>query len=122
MKPLRVLFAALGCFFVVVGIVGIFVPLLPTTPFLLLASACFARSSARLHNWLRTHRTFGRLLRDWEDGKGIPLRAKILAIAMMWPSMIYSMFRVGHPALKVMLFVIACGVTIYLWRLPTSRR
>jgi uncharacterized membrane protein YbaN (DUF454 family) len=122
MNPLRILFAALGCFFVVVGIVGIFVPLLPTTPFLLLASACFARSSARLHNWLRTHRTFGRLLRDWEDGRGIPLRAKILAIAMMWPSMIYSMFRVGHPALKGMLFVIACGVTIYLWRLPTSRR
>ena len=122
MKPLRVLFAVLGCLFVAIGVVGIFVPLLPTTPFLLLASACFARSSTRLHNWLRTHGTFGRLLRDWEDGRGIPLRAKILAIAMMWPSMLYAMFRVGHPALKVMLFAIACGVTVYLWRLPTSRR
>jgi uncharacterized membrane protein YbaN (DUF454 family) len=116
------MFAALGCLFVVVGVIGIFVPLLPTTPFILLASACFARSSARLHNWLRNHGTFGRLLRDWEDGRGIPLRAKILATIMMWPSMIYSMFRVGHPALKVMLFAIACGVSIYIWRLPTSRR
>jgi uncharacterized protein len=121
MSSMRILFAALGCLFVVIGVVGIFVPLLPTTPFLLLASACFARSSKRLHNWLRTHGTFGRLLRDYEDGRGIPLRGKILAMAMMWPSMLYGIWRVGHPALQLLLFAIGCGVTVYLLRLPTSR-
>jgi uncharacterized membrane protein YbaN (DUF454 family) len=56
---------------------AVLVPLLPTTPFLLLASACFARGSTRLHNWLQTNRVFGKYLRDYENGKGMPLRGKV---------------------------------------------
>lgn len=118
LKPVLVFF---GCLFLLLAVLGAFLPLLPTTPFLLLASACFARSSKRMHNWLRTHGRFGRYLRDYEDGRGIPLRGKVLALAMMWPSMLYSMYKVPYLPLKAVLFLIACGVTIYLLRLPTSR-
>jgi uncharacterized membrane protein YbaN (DUF454 family) len=118
---MKIVLVTLGCLFMVLAVLGVFLPLLPTTPFLLLASACFARSSDKLHNWLRTHGRFGRYLRDYEDGRGIPLRAKVLAMMMMWPSMSYSMYKVPFVSLKVMLFLVACGVTVYLWRLPTSR-
>ncbi|HEY1147806.1 MAG TPA: YbaN family protein [Pseudoduganella sp.] len=118
---MRAAFVIAGFISLALGIIGIFVPLLPTTPFLLLASACFARGSKRMHHWLRSHGTFGRYLRDFEDGRGIPLRGKVLAMAMMWPSMIYAMWRVGHLALQLMLLAIACGVTFYILRLPTSR-
>jgi uncharacterized protein len=118
---MKIVLVTFGCLFLVLAVLGVFLPLLPTTPFLLLASACFARSSNRLHNWLRTHGRFGRYLRDYEDGRGIPLRGKVLALAMMWPSMFYSMYKVPYLALKVMLFLIACGVTLYLLRLPTAR-
>jgi len=118
LKPLLVTF---GCLFLVLAVLGVFLPLLPTTPFLLLASACFARSSNKLHNWLRNHGRFGRYLRDYEDGRGIPLRGKVLALAMMWPSMIYSMYKVPFVSLRILLFLVACGVTVYLLRLPTAR-
>lgn len=118
---MKIVLVTFGCLFLVLAILGIFLPLLPTTPFLLLASACFARSSNKLHNWLRNHGRFGRYLRDYEDGRGIPLRGKILAMVMMWPSMFYAMYRVPMVSLRVMLFMVACGVTFYLWRLPTAR-
>ncbi|HEY0584687.1 MAG TPA: YbaN family protein [Pseudoduganella sp.] len=118
---MKIVLVTFGCLFMVLAVLGVFLPLLPTTPFLLLASACFARSSDKLHNWLRNHGRFGRYLRDYEDGRGIPRRGKILAMAMMWPSMAYSIYRVPFLSLKVMLFLVACGVTIYLLRLPTSR-
>ncbi|KQV53891.1 MULTISPECIES: YbaN family protein [unclassified Duganella] len=118
---MKIVLVTFGCLFMVLAVLGVFLPLLPTTPFLLLASACFARSSDKLHHWLRNHGRFGRYLRDYEDGRGIPLRGKVLAMAMMWPSMFYSIYRVPFFSLKVMLFLVACGVTVYLWRLPTSR-
>lgn len=119
---MKFLLIALGFVFLFLAVLGVFLPLLPATPFLLLASACFARSSTRLHQWLRSHGTFGRYLSDFEDGRGIPLRGKILALALMWPSMFYSMYRVPMLPLKIMLLLIGCGVTIYLLSLPTSRR
>eukprot|EP01034_Spumella_vulgaris_P034174 gene34174-42136_t len=98
MKPLLI---ALGCIFLALAVLGVFLPLLPTTPFLLLASACFARSSERMHTWLRNHGALGRYLTDFEDGRGIPLRGKVLALGLMWPSMVYSMYRVPYIGLKV---------------------
>ena len=122
LSPMKLILIALGCIFLALAVLGVFLPLLPTTPFLLLASACFARSSERLHQWLRNHGALGRYLTDFEDGRGIPLRGKVLALGLMWPSMVYSMYRVPYIGLKVMLFLIACGVTIYLLRLPTTPR
>ena len=78
---MRRLYLVLGFFFVALGFVGAFLPVLPTTPFLILATTCFARSSPRLENWLLSHPRFGPVLRDWRERGAIPLRAKWLALA-----------------------------------------
>ncbi len=112
----------IGCTAVVLAFLGAFLPLLPTTPFLLLASACFVRSSPRLHNWLRTNRLFGKYLRDYEDGRGIPLRGKVAILLLMWGSLAWSMLRVRLPVLAGLLALIGIGVTVYLVRfVPTMR-
>lgn len=119
---MRFLYNVIGVVAVVLGVLGIFLPLLPTTPFLLLASACFARGSVRMHNWLRTNPVFGTYLREWEDGKGLPLRGKIVILLFMWCSMGYSMVRIGSPSLAAMLVLIGLGVTVYLVRFVPTRR
>lgn len=111
---MKILFNLVGSIAVVLAILGIFLPLLPTTPFLLLASACFARGSTRMHAWLLGNRVFGEYLRNFEEGRGIPLRGKIIALTLLWLSMAYSISRVPGMPLKLMLFLIAVGVTIYL--------
>lgn len=111
----------IGSIAVVLAILGIFLPLLPTTPFLLLASACFARGSDRMHRWLLSHGVFGAYLRSFEEGKGIPLKGKITAIAMLWLSMAVSIAMLGHPALRALLVAIGAGVTIYLWKYVPTR-
>lgn len=119
---MKIVFNLIGCVAVVLGVLGIFLPLLPTTPFLLLASACFARGSTRLHHWLQTNPVFGNYLRDYENGKGIPLRGKLWILIFMWSSMGYSMWRLqGKPALLVLLLLIGGGVTIYLTRFVPTR-
>jgi len=118
---MKIVFNLIGCLAVALGVLGIFLPLLPTTPFLLLASACFARGSTRLHNWLQTNRVFGKYLRDYENGKGIPLRGKIWILIFMWTSMSYSIWRLhDRLALQILVALIGTGVTIYLTRfVPT---
>ncbi|TYQ04302.1 UNVERIFIED_ORG: hypothetical protein JN05_05065 [Zoogloea ramigera] len=118
---MKIFLILVGWIAVALGVLGIFLPLLPTTPFLLLASACFARGSSRMHNWLQTNRVFGKYLRDYENGHGMPLRAKVWVLIFMWCSMGYSMWRLQHlPTLQVLLVVIGAGVTIYLTRfVPT---
>ena len=78
---MRRLYLVLGLLFVALGFVGAFLPVLPTTPFLILATTCFARSSPRLENWLLSHPHFGSALRDWRERGAIPFRAKLLALA-----------------------------------------
>jgi uncharacterized membrane protein YbaN (DUF454 family) len=119
---MKLLLNLAGCLAVLLGIAGIFLPLLPTTPFLLLASACFARGSDRLHNWLLSHGTLGLYLRNFEAGRGIPARAKVLALVMMWSSIGYAAWRYPLWWIRVLLLLVAVGVTIYLLRLPTCPR
>jgi uncharacterized membrane protein YbaN (DUF454 family) len=120
---MKIILNLIGCVAVVLGVLGIFLPLLPTTPFLLLASACFARGSTRMHNWLQTNRVFGKYLRDYENGKGIPLRGKVWILIFMWSSMGYSIWRLhDRLALQILVAAIGTGVTIYLTRfVPTMR-
>lgn len=78
---MRVVYLFFGLSFVVLGFIGIFLPVLPTTPFLLLAAACFARSSKKLEAWLLLHPIFGSLLQDWQERGAIPVKAKFMAMA-----------------------------------------
>ncbi|CDM24021.1 hypothetical protein BN940_07791 [Castellaniella defragrans 65Phen] len=116
---IRALFTFLGCVALALGVLGIFLPLLPTTPFLLLAAFCFLRGSARMHAWLMSHRILGPYIRDFQAGRGIPLRSKCIALALMWPSLALSAWFMPVPWARWLLLIPGIGVTFYLWRLPT---
>lgn len=112
---------AVGWLSIVLGVLGIFLPLLPTTPFLLLATACFARSSTRFHTWLLSHPYLGDYIKLYLDGKGIPLRAKVYILVAMWITIATSIFFVPILAVRIILPIIAIGVTFYISRLPTLK-
>ena len=102
----RAAFLGLGFIFVGLGFIGAFLPVLPTTPFLILAAACFARSSTRFENWLLNHPRFGPLLKDWRARGAIPRKAKFAALAGMIFG--FTMFRLaGDPGLPLTLGVAA---------------
>ncbi len=110
----------LGSLFVVLGFIGIFVPLLPTTPFLLVSAALFVRSSDRLYNWLLNQKLLGPYVRNFVHKKGMPLHAKIYTLVIMWTSMIYStFFIVENLHIQILLMAISTGVTIYILSLKT---
>jgi uncharacterized protein len=115
----RGLLLAAGLLATGLGVLGIFLPLLPTVPFLLLAAACFARSSEPVHRWLLGHAQLGPLIAGFLDGRGIPRRAKRRAIALVWLTIPPSaLWLVTHPWLQGLLLAIALAVSLYLWRLP----
>lgn len=114
------LLTGIGWFCIALGVAGIFLPLLPTVPLLLLAAACFARSSPRYYAWLLDHPRLGPLVAAYLDGSGIPLRAKVTAIVTIWLSVSLSLYLAAPPgAIRVLLLAVAAGVTLYLLRLPT---
>jgi uncharacterized protein len=117
---LRYLYAGLGLFFTGVGVVGVFVPGLPTTVFILIATYFFARSSPRFYNWVMNHRVFGSLIRDWRAGLGLSRRAKVAAVTTISLTIGLSAYLIGP--LPVKLLVIACGlgVSLYLLTRPTK--
>ncbi len=118
--PVRVLLLGAGFLFVGLAALGVFLPLLPTTPFLLVAAACFARSSPRFYRALLGNRIFGPLIRDWREHRAVPLRAKVMAITAITLVLGSSIvFAISHPALRVGLAVFGAGLCIWLWRLPT---
>lgn len=112
----------LGHICVGLGAIGIVLPLVPTTPFLLLAAACYARGSERFYNWLLNNKYFGQYIRDYREGKGIPLKAKITAIILIWVTIgISAIFFIPLLPVQILLFVIAGVITAYLLRLPTKK-
>lgn len=121
-KIVRGFFFVLGTISLVLGAIGIVLPILPTTPFLLLSLACYLRSSTRMTHWILNNKYFGKYIRNYREGKGIPLKTKIFAIIVLWASIIVSSFFIIHILLvQIILFVIAGGVTLHLTRLPTYR-
>lgn len=117
---LRWLLISAGLFCTGLGVIGIFVPLLPTTPFLLLAAACFARSSERFHRWLVEHNHLGPMVRGYLDGSGIPLRAKQTAITLVWLTLPPSaLLLVPQIWAKILLLLLALAITWYIWSQPT---
>ena len=123
-KLVKVLLFIVGTFSLALGAIGIFLPILPTTPFLLLSAACYLRSSDRMHKWLLGSRWFGEYLKNYQEGRGIPLKTKLLAMSVMWGAIIYSTFFVLDEILtaQVALLLIALGVSIHLVRLPTFKK
>jgi len=110
----------IGILSVVLGAVGVFLPLLPTTPFLLLAAACFVRSSKRLHSWLMNHKWFGPFIYNYRTYKAIPRKTKIISIALLWATILYSAFWVvAILIVRLLLLCIAGAVTWHLCRLNT---
>lgn len=116
-RGLRLVLIVVGLCSTALAVLGIFLPLLPTVPLLLLAAACFARSSERFHRWLLEHRHLGPIVGGYLDGR-IPLRAKITAIGMIWVTIPVSAFFVPIPWVRALLITIGLGITVYLVRLP----
>lgn len=116
----RLVLVVSGTFFLGLGIIGIFLPLLPTTPFILLAASCYARSSKRLYNWLLNNRWFGNYIKNYREGKGVPFKVKILSISFLWIVIGYSViFVVSVFLIRIVLFLIAVGVTIHILSIKT---
>ncbi len=110
-----------GTVFTAIGIIGIFVPILPTTPFLLLAAACYLRSSRRLYNWLLNNRFFGAYVRNYRDGRGMPRKIKIATILLLWITIACSIiFAVQALVIRVILLVVAVGVTVHIMLIKTT--
>ena len=124
-KLVRLLFVFIGSIFVGLAVIGIFLPGLPTTPFLILAAYFYIRSSNKLYNWLINNKILGIYIRGYLSGKGMPLRAKIISLILMW---IFGTFAVlfGIPDslffVKIIVFIILLIGTIFLLRVKTFKK
>ena len=105
----KALFVAAGSVCLALAVLGVFLPLLPTTPFLLLASACYVRSSERLHGWLMGNRLHGGYIRNFKERRGIPLRGRVVTVVLLWLPLLYSVYRLD--LLWLELSLVAMGVT-----------
>ncbi|KAF0185792.1 MAG: hypothetical protein FD164_53 [Nitrospirae bacterium] len=110
----RWLWFSIGACSVVLGGLGAFLPVLPTTPFMILAAFCFTKSSPRAHAWLINNPYFGQQVRDYYDGKGISFRTKLIAVAMVTASEAYVLLTADMPAVKVVMTIIWIAVSGYL--------
>ena len=115
--------AAVRLLFVVLGIAGALLPVLPTTPFMLLAAACFARASTRFYNWLLNNPAFGPTILEWRRHRSIPWRVKLTAIALMSVTLGVSiLFFVPWPELQLALALFGLLLATYLYRIPSRDR
>ena len=112
----KIVLTILGLLSLVLGVVGIFLPLLPTTPLLLLSAWCFIRSSTKLYDWLLNHPYLGKYIRNFREHRAIPLRVKVLSVAMVWLTIGYCIFVVvsEHLWAQLLMFALAAAVT---WRI-----
>lgn len=117
---IRLILIGGGSVAVGLAVLGIVLPVLPTTPFLLLAAWCYARSSTRFYLWLMNHRWWGKYLRDYTAGRGVPARVKVYAITLLWITILSSAFlAIDKIWLRILLITIATAVSIHIVRLRT---
>ena len=122
-RVVRALLIAAGTLCVALGVIGIFLPVLPTTPFLLLAAACYARASERFYLWLVRNRTFGPTIREWRRHRSIPYRTKVVAIALMTATIAVSIALLArYPHAQAALAAIGVAVGAWLYRIPSRDR
>lgn len=121
-KILKYILIGFGWIFVALGIIGIFVPLMPTTVFFILAAASFARSSDRFYSWLINHPRFGKFIKDYREKRGMPLKSKIIAVGMLYLTIGSSAyFFTDSLWVRLLLISIAIGVSTYILSLKTIR-
>lgn len=113
-KLKRRLLIITGTICVAIGVIGIFIPILPTTPFLLLAAACYLRSSQKFYNWLMNNRLFGIYIRNYTEGRGIPIKVKVFTIVLLWATIGISIWLAANWVVTVILLIIAAGVTLHI--------
>lgn len=119
----RILWRVAGALALVLGVIGIVVPVLPTTPFILLAAMCFARGSPELHRWLLASATFGPMVREWDEHRSIPYRTKLFAIGLMSVSLATSIVFFVRPAwLQTVLALLGVALAIWMYRIPSRDR
>lgn len=119
----RIIYIILGSFFLILGAVGIFIPLLPTTPFWLLTCWFYLRSSDKLYNRAMSNRYFGSYVRNFLVDKAIPLRSKIISVSIMWLSAILtSLYLIEYLWVKILLILISAGVTWHILSFPTKKK
>jgi len=117
----RGFFYFIGILALGLGILGMAIPVLPTTPFLLLSGAMFLRSSDRMATWLFNHKVFGPPVRNYLEYKSVNKRSKILAIGLLWPTILVSALLVDFIWLKILLVFIAVGVSVYILSLKSTQ-
>ncbi len=120
---MRVIYAVIGTISLILGVLGIFLPVLPTTPFLLLTAAFYFKASNRMYNWLMNHKCFGTYIRNFREHRAIPLKAKIVSVTMLWGTLIYCALGVSNNLWLSLLFIaIAIGVTIHILSYKTLKQ
>ena len=114
---------ASGTISLVIGIIGIFIPLLPTTPFLLLAAACYIRGSKKFYNKLIKNKWLGEYIKNYQEGRGVPLYIKMITILLLWFTIIFSTFIiVTNLFIQIIFIIIAIGVTVHIIKIKTLEK
>ncbi|MBK5260286.1 MAG: YbaN family protein [Thermoanaerobaculia bacterium] len=116
MTPARIAWTAAGVVLLGIGIAGVILPLLPGTIFLIGASACFVRGSERMHRWLITHPIFGTHVRAFAEGRKMPVRARVIALTLMWTAIGVSVYRVDMLAADLSLILLGAIGTLFILR------
>ncbi|MEH6556193.1 MAG: YbaN family protein [Oceanicoccus sp.] len=112
------LLITIGWTSIVLGVIGVFLPILPTTPFILLSAWCFSRSSERFHSWLLANKHFGRMISDWEDGRGLSRKVRTRALILSWFSLCFSMLVIHQWWAVAILSTVGILLTLYLYKQP----
>ena len=129
-KLVKILLITAGTISLALGAIGIFLPIIPTTPFLLLAAACYCRSSQRMYSWLLNNKWFGAYIRNYKEGKGIPLKTKLAALILLWVTIVVSIVFMLKRLLpeqlvlpmQLIMVAVAIAVSVHIIRIPTFRK
>lgn len=119
----KIFLIIIGCLSVGMGVLGIFIPLLPTTPLLLLAAACFVKSSPKLYDWLIQHKYMGPYIRNFREHRAIPLKAKIVSVSMVWSTLLFAAFFIAnHWGLRFFLLTLAAAISWHILSYKTLKK
>ena len=119
---MKYILIVLGSISLALGVIGIFLPLLPTTPFLLLSAALYVRSSENLYNWLIHQKYLGTYIRNFREHKAIPLHAKIISVTLVWATLLYCAIGISENIyLSIALIILAIAISWHILSYKTSK-